>query len=115
MENTKAIFEETLEIGLGSAENRERLGIQEDVKILDFRVYEVTALGVSEFAFDENGGCQIQQFANGTKVEAPDGTPIQNSALYARIEVPVEFLFGMQITAVKEHCVDIVSEERNNK
>ena len=115
VENTKAIFEETLEIGLGSAENRERLGIQEDVKILDFRVYEVTALGVSEFAFDENGGCQIQQFANGTKVEAPDGTPIQNSALYARIEVPVEFLFGMQITAVKEHCVDIVSEERNNE
>ena len=37
---------------------------------------------------------------------------IQNSSVYAKIAVPIEFLFGVEITAIKEHCVDIVSEEK---
>ena len=115
VENTRTIFQETLEAGLGSKENREKLGITESVRVVDFRVYEVTALGIMEFAFDENGVYQTRQFESGTKVEAPDGTLIQNSALYARIEVPVKFLFGVQIMAIKEHCVDMVSEEMKDE
>ena len=51
-------------------------------------------------------------FDKETEVVAPDGTMIQNSSVYAKIAVPIEFLFGVEITAIKEHCVDIVSEEK---
>lgn len=115
VENTRTIFQETLEAGLGSKENREKLGITESVRVVDFRVYEVTALGIMEFAFDERGVYQTRQFESGRVVEAPDGTIIKNCALYARVEVPVEFLFGVRIIAVKEHCVDMVSEEMKDE
>ena len=115
VEDTRSIFKETLEAGLGSMENRERLGITEAVRVVDFRVYEVTSLGIMEFAFDENGVYQTRQFESSHEVEAPDGTIIRSSALYARIEVPVAFLFGANVMAVKEHCVDVVSKEMKNE
>ena len=113
--DTRTIFTDTLEAGLGSKENRERLGINGEVSVVDFRVYEVTSSGISEFTFDENGSYQMRQFEEELEVKAPDGTVIQSSALYAQIKIPVEFVHGMQMTATKEHCVDIVSEEMKNE
>lgn len=107
----KAIFEDALEKGLGSDENRQRLGIAGEVQLLDLRIYEVTGQGTGEFRFDGTGNCNVVRHAAGSNVLAPDGTHIQSSSVYAKIAVPTEFLFGVEVTAIKEHCVDIVSEE----
>ena len=115
VEDTRRIFKEVLDAGIGSMDNRKKLGITEAVRIVDFRVYEVTSSGTQEFSFDESGVYRTSQYEDGSRVEAPDGTIIVNSALYARIEVPVEFLFGVQIMAQNEHCVDMVSEETWNE
>ena len=117
-ENTdkvKDIFEEALNEGLGSEASRERLGIVGEVELTDFRIYEVTSQGTREFIFDRNDNCSTVLHTVGTDVKAPDGTRILNSAIYARIAVPAEFLFGVEVTAIKEHCVDIVSEEMENE
>lgn len=111
VDEVKALFEATLNQGLGSSETRQKLGISGDVELIDFRIYEVTTQGTSEFVYDRDGNRGMVRYAAGVTVEAPDGTYIQNSALYARIAVPTEFLFGVEVTAIKEHCVDIVSEE----
>lgn len=111
VEETKTIFTDFLEKGLGSDETRQILGIVEEPKILDFRVYEVTDIGTTEFVYDAYNHCGQNSFDKEIMVVAPDGTNIQNSSIYAKIAVPIEFLFGVEITAIKEHCVDIVSEE----
>lgn len=111
LDEVKAIFEDALNKGLGNQEARQRLGLAGEVKLVDFRIYEVTSHGTSEFIYDRDGNCSTVLYDVSQAVEAPDGTPIQNSAIYARIAVPAEFLFGVEVTAIKEHCVDIVSEE----
>ncbi len=109
-EEIKDIFEEALYEGLGSTETKNRLGIR-DVELVDFRIYEVTSMEIREIIFGHNDNCSIVRHTKGAAVTAPDGTSIENSAIYARIAVPTEFLFGIEVTAIKEHCVDIVSEE----
>ncbi len=111
VEDTKAVFMEFIEKGLGSKVVRQNLGITGEVQILDFRVYEVTSIGTTEFVYDASHVCSHTLYDKAVAVTAPDGTYIQNSSVYARIAVPIEFLFGVEITAVKEHCVDMVSEE----
>lgn len=111
-ESTKAIFLDFLERGLGSEVSRQKLGITKDVEVLDFRIYEVISDSVMELSFDSDNHCMQKWFDKETEVVAPDGTMIQNSSVYAKIAVPIEFLFGVEITAIKEHCVDIVSEEK---
>ena len=106
----KDIFEEVLYEGLGNTETKKNLGIK-DAELLDFRIYEVTSKEISEIIFDRYDNCNIVRHAKGGEVRAPDGTSIESSAIYARIAVPTEFLFGVEVTAIKEHCVDIVSEE----
>ena len=109
VEETKAVFSEFM--GLGSEETRQKFGMTGDVQILDFRVYEVTSIGTTEFVYDAVHACSQTLYDKAVAVTAPDGTDIQNSSIYARIAVPIEFLFGVEITVVKEHCVDMVSEE----
>lgn len=111
VESTRSVFENYLEKGLGSDEMRQKLGITGEVEILDFRIYEVTSLGTTEFVYDAYNHCRQNRFDKEVVATAPDGTEIQNSSIYARIAVPIEFLLGVKITAIKEHCVDIVSEE----
>lgn len=113
-DEVKRIFEKVLNEGLGSTEKRERLGIKK-VELIDFRVYEVTENEIKEVIFDRYNNCGVLRYAKGAKVTAPDGTSIESSAIYARIAVPTEFLFGVEVTAIKEHCVDIVSEEMKNE
>ena len=111
VEETKAVFSEFLGKGLGTEKVRQKLGITGEVQILDFRVYEVTSIGTTEFVYDAVHACSRALYDKAISVAAPDGTDIQNSSVYARIAVPIEFLFGVEIMAVKEHCVDMVSEE----
>ena len=111
IEETRTVFSEFIGKGLGSEKTRQKLGITGEVQILDFRVYEVTSIGTTEFVYDASRACSQTLYDKAVAVTAPDGTDIQNSSIYARIAVPIEFLFGVEITAVKEHCVDMVSEE----
>ena len=90
----KGIFEDALNEGLGSAETKKSLGIK-GVDLIEFRIYD---------------NCSMVRHVKDVQVEAPDGTSIENSAVYACIAVPTEFLFGVEVTAIKEHCVDIVGE-----
>lgn len=110
----KNIFEEALYEGMGSIETKKRLGIK-DAELIDFRIYEVTSNEIREIVFDHNDNCSMVRHGKGAVVKAPDGTCIENSAIYAKIAVPAEFLFGVEVTAIKEHCVDIVSEEMENE
>jgi hypothetical protein len=105
----KDIFEEALNEGLGSVETKKSLGI-ENAELIDFRIYEVTSDETREIIFGRYDNCSMVRHTVGI-VMAPDGTHIENSAIYAKIAVPTEFLFGIKVTAIKEHCVDIVSEE----
>lgn len=107
----KDIFEEALYKGLGSEENQKKLGITGKAEVEDFRIYEVTAQGISEFIFDRNDNFSTRLYSGNEVVQAPDGTRIEHSAVYAKIAVPAQFLFGVEVTARKEHCADIVSEE----
>ena len=110
----KGIFEEALKEGLGSEETKKSVGIK-SVDLIEFRIYEVVSDEMREIVFDRYDNCSIVRHEKGVELEAPDGTSIENSALYARIAVSTEFLFGVEITAIKEHCVDIVSEEMLNE
>lgn len=111
IDKTVELFFSTLNKSLGDGANRERLGISGDVRIMDFRVYEVTADGVMEFLHHTNHAYERVEHESGTEVFAPDGTEIQSSSIYAKIAVPVRFLFGIEVNVIKEHCVDVVSEE----
>ncbi len=105
----KGIFEDALNEGLGSAETKKSLGIK-GVDLIEFRIYEVTSDEIREIIFDRYDNCSMVRHVKDVQVEAPDGTSIENSAVYACIAVPTEFLFGVEVTAIKEHCVDIVGE-----
>ncbi len=107
---TVSLFEDVLMDSLGNTDTRERLGIGEAVLVQEFRAYEVTEVGITEFVYDSQRQISSQQYDKGATVKAPDGTVIEESSLYARIEVPVAFMFGIERKAVKEHCVDIKSE-----
>ena len=110
LEKTRELFWETLNKSLGEQKTRNQLGIS-DVEVLDFRVYEVTREGSTEYVFG-NGNSYIKtNFLPEVLLKAPDGTEIQSSSIYAKIAVSTHFIFGIEVTAMKEHCVDIVSEE----
>lgn len=110
-EATRQLFEEILQAGLGEKDARQRLGIGAEVSLLDFRIYEVTAAGTTEFTYDDYGKSSTKLFSPTQVVCAPDGTRIQSSSIYAKISVPVVIGFGIENTAIKEHCVDMVSED----
>ena len=112
LDNVKSNFAEVLEKAFGGDEERKALGITGDVEIVDFRVYEVTPSMKAEFYYDNDMVTGYKWYDETAVVLAPDGTIIQNSSIYAKIAVPVKFLFGIEITVMKEHCVDVVSEER---
>lgn len=110
IDTVRAIFEEALYKGLGTEENQNKLGMTGKAQIEDFRVYEVTTQGISEFVFDSDRNFSTKWYDANAVVQAPDGTRIDHSAVYAKIAVPAQFLFGVEVTARKEHCADIVSE-----
>lgn len=93
---TRAIFEENLDEG----------------KLLDFRTYEVRWDGILEtICAGEKAGLS-RWYDPGAYVLSPDGTEIVSTSIYSKIALPIRFGFGIEVTAIKEHCVDvIVSEE----
>ncbi len=109
-QDVREFFQEVLFESLGSDETRAKLGIGTEIRIQKLCIYEVTKAGTTEFIFDSWGLLQTKHYDSAVVIKAPDGTVIQNSSLYARIEVPIEFMLGIEVKAIKEHCVDIKSE-----
>lgn len=108
---TKEIFEQVLRQGIGDETDREGLGITQEAELMELRVYEVLKDRTTERIYHASGGWTQKGYESGALVTAPDGTVIENTSIYAKIAVPVRFIFGVEVTAVKEHCVDVVSEE----
>lgn len=109
------IWEETLELALGTEANQKSLGLLEKVEVVELRFYEVTNAGITESVRLQEGSFATRIHDREAAVQAPDGTKITDSALYARIRVPVELGFGMVVVADKEHCVDVAGGVENEK
>ena len=107
----KATFERCLVENLGSKELLQRLGVLEDVKVLEFRLYELREDGILERAYTDGETCILHRYDPGAYVTAPDGTQILSSSIYTKISVPVKTVLGIEVTAIKEHCVDVVEGE----
>lgn len=110
-QQVKALFEQVLNKGIGEEQTRAGLGITDKASILDFRIYELQNARITEMLCSASGDWTQKVYAADETVFAPDGTQIKTASVYARIAVPVKFLFGIDMIAVKEHCADIVSEE----
>lgn len=105
------IFEESLNVSLGGDETLQKFGILDAAKLLDFRLYEVRTEGILETVCEGTKAGTSRWYELGAYVLAPDGTQIVSSSIYAKIAVPVKVGFGIEVTAVKEHCVDIIVSE----
>lgn len=85
-------------------------------EVLDFRLYEMRSEGILEMICEGTESGTSRWYDVGAFVVAPDGTEIVSSSIYSKIAVPVKVGFGIEVTAVKEHCVDvIVSEEMGDE
>ena len=91
----KAIFERVLEEG----------------EMLDFRTYEVRLDGVLETICAGEMAGTSYWYDPGTHITSPDGTEIVSTSIYSKIAVPVTLGFGIEVTALKEHCVDVIVSE----
>jgi len=107
----KKVFEEFLNESMGEETYFKKLGIHGPVELLDFRLYEVTKAGILEVVCTREEAENTTHYDVGEVVLAPDGTNIESSAIYVQIAVPVEVGFGIQITSMKEHCVDVIVSE----
>ncbi len=112
-EKTKTAFEETLKESFGMQENLQKIGIKEEITLLELRLYEVSKTGITEIVYTKAETARNFHYEKDMTVFAPDGTEIISSAIYAKICVPVTVGFGIQVPSVKEHCVDVIVSEGN--
>ncbi len=111
-EKTKNMFEESLKTSFGMKENLQKMGISEPINVLELRLYEVTKSGITEIVYAKEEAKNFR-YEKDVTVFAPDGTKIVSSAIYAKIQVPVTVGFGIQLSSIKEHCVDVIVSEEN--
>ena len=108
IDEVKERFEENLWEGMGSYETMRKLGIVERAKVQELRLYERKEKGICETVFRDGDPSIKLQHSWRDMVVAPDGTFIETASIYAKIAVPVRLGFGMELTVVKEHCVDVL-------
>jgi hypothetical protein len=48
------------------------------------------------------------------KIQTPDGTVVETTAVYSKIAYPVNGILGLQVMAVKQETVDIISNGRRD-
>lgn len=77
------------------------------VQIVDYIVYNVKPPNVEIYSYGSNPYSTVAAGGLGS-VRAPNGTIIESTSIYSRITFPVEGVFGIQTTAVKDKLVDIV-------
>lgn len=78
------------------------------VEILDYIVYNVSGSDVEIFRFGQSPENRFVAGGLGS-VEAPNGQRIEKTGIYSRVTFPVNGLFGIVTTAVKDKLVDVTN------
>lgn len=80
--------------------------VQDTVRIVDYRIYNVSDGSVTVYQYDENGVMRKWQGEIGS-VEAPNGLPVDTTSVYSEAAFTVRGLFGVEAVAHKGNLVDI--------
>ena len=104
------IFKDALKVNmrLDDAWNSSKDEISGPVEIVEYIIYNVRNEDVEIHYFGHSQYSQVITGGKGT-VTAPNGKLIESTSIYSKITFPVDAIWGIQTTAVKEQLVDIVS------
>lgn len=81
--------------------------IQGAVRIVDYRVYNVSGGDVSIYRYDGNGVMTMESGILGS-VAAPNGVLIESTSVYSEAAFRVRGLFGVEVEAHKGKLADII-------
>lgn len=81
------------------------------VRLVDYRIYNVSGNDVEVVCFDEEGN-QTRWWEQLDNAKAPNECEIENTGVYSEIAYTVEGMFGISVEAHKGKLVDIVAEEK---
>lgn len=106
------IYKEALKMNLqigADWESGQKNLISGKVEIQQYCIYNVLENDVEVYYFGGEGSGSYY-IANGLgTVKTPDGTLIESTSVYSRIGFPVTGILGVEVYAVKENSVDVVS------
>jgi len=108
------IYKESLKINLGLNEQWvcENLNlISGPVEIVDYIIYNVDGNAVETVQIGSDGQVLEQKIGIKGKVQAPDGSMVENTGIYSALSFEVKGFPNMLIRAEKGKLVDIVSEK----
>lgn len=90
-------------------ENDNKALIYGRVRILKYEVYNVEKGDITIYSYGEEG--ENVRFVPGGagNVRTPDGTIVESTSVYSKIEFPVRGILGMETQARKHKTVDIIS------
>ena len=88
-------------------ESNNKLAISGKVEVLDYIIYNVWDQDVEIIAFGQNPYRTVVTGGLGT-IAAPNGKIIKYTSVYSKITFPVDAIFGIRATAVKDELIDIV-------
>lgn len=81
------------------------------VRLVDYRIYNVSGNDVEVVRFDEEGN-QTRWWEQLEYAKAPNERKIENTGVYSEIAYTVEGMFGISTEAHKGKLVDIAVEEK---
>lgn len=90
-------------------ENSNKSLIYGSVRILKYEIYNVEKGDITIYSYGEEG--EAVRFVSGGagNIRTPDGTIVESTSIYSKIEFPVRGILGMETEARKHKTVDIVS------
>jgi len=80
------------------------------VEIEEYTVYNVEREDVRIYSFGPEGSSEQVVYDGLGVIKAPDGTVVEATSVYSRICYPVKGILGLEMIAVKQKTVDIVSD-----
>lgn len=81
--------------------------VQGMVRIIDYRIYNVSDGGVTIYQYDENGVMTMLHGSLGGVV-SPGGIPIESTSIYSEVAFCVKGVFGVEVEAYKGNLADIM-------
>lgn len=105
------LYQEALRINLNldeSWQSDNKAAIAGRVDILDYIIYNVRGNDIEVYSFGQNHYSTVIQNGLGS-TRSPNGILIESTSVYSRITFPVEGIYDVKTTAVKDKLVDIVN------
>lgn len=84
------------------------------VEVQEYIVYNVRKEDVEIISFGPEGSREQTVPGGVGKIQTPDGTVVETTAVYSKIAYPVSGILGLQVMAVKQETVDIISNGRRD-